>query len=160
MAPAGTHTPVTTRQGVLDDEAYRRLLALRTGLRRFLNWSESQARQSGLTPAQHQLLLAVKGHPDRAGPTIGEIAGHLLLRHHSAVELVQRAEAAGLVGRRTSEIDRRQVHLELTPRGSDALERLTALHLEELERLAGDFQRVWAGIEAGSPPAAKASSRP
>ena len=143
---------MTARSGALDDDAYRRLLALRTGLRRFLNWSESQARRSGLTPAQHQLLLAVRGHPDPDGPTIGELAGYLLLRHHSAVELVQRAEAGGLVRRRPSEIDRRHVHLELTPQGRDALEELTALHLEELERLAGDFQRVWAGIDADSPP--------
>ena len=75
------------------------LLALRTGLRRFLHWSEHQARAAGITPAQHQLLLAIKCHPDAAGPTIGDVANYLVLRHHSAVGLVDRAAAAGLVTR-------------------------------------------------------------
>ena len=70
-----------------------RLLEFRTGLRRFLHWSEEQARAAGLTAAQHQLLLAVRGHD--GGPTIGEVAEQLLLRHHSAVELVDRAERPG-----------------------------------------------------------------
>ena len=75
------------------------LLALRTGLRRFLHWSEHQARAAGITPAQHQLLLAIKGHPDPAGPTIGDVANYLVLRHHSAVGLIDRAATAGLVTR-------------------------------------------------------------
>ena len=77
----------------LRDADYEDLLALRTGLRRFLRWSEQQAEAAGLTPAQHQLLLAVRGHPDRRGPTVGEVADYLLLRHHSAVGLVDRAVA-------------------------------------------------------------------
>ena len=76
---------------------YQRLLELRTGLRRFLKWSADQARAAGLTPAQHQLLLAVKGHPAPSQPTITEVADHLQLRHHSAVELIDRAEREGLV---------------------------------------------------------------
>src|SRR5512133_4008149 len=81
------------------DEDYRRLLELRTGLRRFLRWSEEQAQAAGVTPAQHQLLLAIRGHPDERGPTVGDVAGYLLLRHHSAVGLVDRAVAAGLIAR-------------------------------------------------------------
>ena len=89
----------------LEQRDYERLLAFRTGLRRFLSWSGQQAEAAGLTPAQHQLLLAVRGHPDRRGPTVGEIAGYLLVRHHSAVELIDRAVAAGLVSRQTDSED-------------------------------------------------------
>src|SRR5437016_768377 len=71
-----------------DDDDYRRLLDLRTGLREFLRWSEQQATAVGITPAQHQLLLAVRGSSDPEGPTIGDLADALLLRHHSAVGLV------------------------------------------------------------------------
>ena len=72
----------------LDQADFEHLLELRTGLRRFLRWSEGQAKAAGLTAAKHQLLLAIKGHPDPAGPTIGEVAGWLVLRHHGAVGLV------------------------------------------------------------------------
>ena len=79
----------------LQDEDYARLLQFRVDLRRFLHWSEEQAEKAGVTPAQHQLLLAIRGHNGAEGPTIGEIAGYLLLRHHSAVGLVDRAVKAG-----------------------------------------------------------------
>ncbi len=125
------HAPVA-----LPDSTYERLLALRTGLRRFERWSEGQARSAGLTPAQHQLLLAVRGHPDRRGPTIGDVADYLLLRHHSAGGLVDRAEQAGLVTRRRDPEDHRVVRLVLTPAGEAKLEALSALHVAELERLA------------------------
>src|SRR2546421_20509 len=83
----------------LSDEDYTGLLEFRDSVRRFLHWSEQLALASGVTPAQHQLLLAIRGHPS-GPPTIGEVAGHLLLRHHSVVGLVDRAEQAGLVERR------------------------------------------------------------
>jgi DNA-binding MarR family transcriptional regulator len=118
----------------LTDADYRRLLELRDGLRRFIHWSEEQARAAGITPAQHQLLLAVRGHPD-GPPTLGDISDHLLLRHHSAVGLVDRAEAAGLVSRSRDGDDHRVVHVELTPRGEATLAGLTAEHKEELERI-------------------------
>ena len=120
----------------LDDSEYRRLLQFRTALRRFLHWSEQQAEAAGLTAAQHQLLLAVRGHDDARGPTIGEVAGYLLLRHHSAVGLADRTEKAGLVERLEDGKDRRVVRLRLTPRGEETLRNLSAAHLEELERLA------------------------
>ena len=116
------------------EEDYRRLLAFRTGLRRFLAWSEAQARSAGLTPKQHQLMLAIRGHDDPRGPTIKEAADYLLLRHNSAVELVNRAEAGGFVKRQPSEGDRRMVRLRLTPRGQERLEALAGLTLEELQR--------------------------
>src|SRR5512133_1292390 len=100
------------------DADYERLLEFRTGLRRFLRWSEEQAQAAGVSPAQHQLLLAIRGHPDVRGPTIGDVAEYLLLRHHSAVELIDRAEGAGLVRRRQDRDDHRVVRLELTGRGA------------------------------------------
>ena len=110
---------------VLRDADYEDLLALRTGLRRFLRWSEQQAEAAGLTPAQHQLLLAIRGHPDRRGPTVGEVADYLLLRHHSAVGLVDRAVAAKLVKRVRDPQDHRIVRLQLTAAGSKRLEALS-----------------------------------
>jgi len=130
----------------LPDDVYAQLLALRTGLRRFLHWSEQQAANAGLTPAQHQLLLAIRGHPDPRGPTIGEVADYLLLRHHSAVGLVDRADQHGLVVRERDPDDHRVVRLHLTEDGCRRLEALSALHLQELQRLSLELP-VWAGLE-------------
>jgi DNA-binding MarR family transcriptional regulator len=130
----------------LSNAAYARLLALRTGLRHFERWSERQARAAGLTPAQHQLLLAIRGHGDQPAPTIGEVADYLLLRHHSVVGLVDRAEAAGLVYRLRDDEDHRIVRLYLTEAGAARLEDLSALHLEELDRLALELPDAWAGL--------------
>jgi len=116
-------------------EDYETLLRFRTGLRRFLRWSEGQAREAGLTPAQHQLLLAVRGHPDHAGPTIGEVARYLVLRHHSTVGLVDRAQKAGLVERSPDAEDHRVVRVRLTADGEERIRRLSELHLAELQRL-------------------------
>jgi DNA-binding MarR family transcriptional regulator len=113
---------------------YARLLRFRTALRRFLRWSEQQAREAGLTPAQHQLLLAIKGHAEGTGPTIGEVAGYLALRHHSAVGLVDRAERAGLVERQRDPDDHRAIHLRLTATGEERIRLLSEAHLRELEQ--------------------------
>jgi len=127
----------------LTDAEYQRLLELRTGLRHFLRWSEEQAAAAGLTAAQHQLLLAVRGHGHPAGPTIGDVAGALLLRHHSAVGLVDRAVKAGLIIRHEDTDDRRVVRLTLTSLGADILTLLSTTHLEELERLAPKMRELW-----------------
>lgn len=137
---------ISCRGMSLDDESYSRLLALRTGLRRFERWSEQRARSAGLTPSQHQLLLAIRGHRNSRGPTIGEVADYLLLKHHSAVGLVDRAEAAGLVSRKRETSDHRVVRLSLTRKGARALERLSAAHVEELTRLAPELSQVWEGL--------------
>lgn len=120
----------------MQDADYMALLSFRTALRRFSSWSEQQARKAGLTPARHQLLLAVRGHPDPAGPTIGEIADYLVIRHHSAVELVDRAQRAGLVRRRVDAVDHRVIRVALTETGESRIAQLSRLHLEELRRLA------------------------
>ena len=126
---------------------YARLLEVRTGLRQFLHWSDESARQVGLTPSQHQLLLAVKGHDDERGPSIGDIAGYLVLRHHSAVGLVDRAEASGLVVRHPDPEDLRVVRIRLTPKGSRTLDKLTRSHVEEMRRLAPRLRPLWEGLD-------------
>ena len=132
------------------DADYQRLLELRTGLRRFMRWSEQQAVFAGLTPAQHQLLLAIRGHPDPRGPTIGDVAAHLQLRHHSAVGLVDRAEAAGMV-RRTQDADNLStVRLLLTAEGSRRLATLSEQHLEELAHLAPTMNALWDALKRTS----------
>jgi DNA-binding MarR family transcriptional regulator len=126
--------PPVTR---LTDSQYARLLAFRVELRRFLRWSEEQATTVGLTPAQHQLMLAIRGHPDSRGPSIRELADYLSTRHHSAVQLIDRAEQLGLVTRhREDSNDRRIVRLTLTKAGEEKLAQLSATHFEELQRLA------------------------
>ena len=124
------------------DLDYSALLEFRTALRRFNHWSEQQARVVGLTHAQHQLLLAIKGHRGSEPPTVGDAADYLLLRHHSAVELVNRAQAGGLVERHRDSSDARMVRLRLTPKGEDCIERLTALHIAELRQLGPLLQGV------------------
>ena len=123
-------------EGPLTSADYENLLAFRTSLRKFLNWSEKRAREAGLTPAQHQLLLAIKGHPGERPPAVGDLASYLLLRHHSAVELIDRAEAAGLVRRWRDEGDGRVIRIRLTSDGEERLSRLSSAHLNELRRLA------------------------
>ena len=128
------------------DEDYRRLLELRTGLRRFLRWSEQRAEAAGLTPAQHQLLLAIRGHDDARGPTVGDVADYLVLRHHSAVGLVDRAEKAGLIARRQDPDNLSVVRLRLTEQGASQLEALSEQHLEELSHLAPTMHALWGAL--------------
>ncbi|MCA1835127.1 MAG: MarR family transcriptional regulator [Actinobacteria bacterium] len=121
----------------LADGQYAKLLSFRTGLRRFLRWSEEQAATVGLTSAQHQLLLAIRGHRDSRGPSVRELADYLCTRHHSAVQLIDRTEQLGLIVRsRGDSEDRRVVRLALTKAGQDKLALLSTIHLEELRRLA------------------------
>ena len=127
------------------------MLEFRTGLRRFLRWSEEQAEAAGVTPLQHQLMLAIRGNDDPRGPTISAVAHALVSKHHSVVELVDRAEAAGLVRRVQDAKDHRLVRLELTQAGERILDKLGALTVEELSRLAPRMREMWKGLElAGS----------
>ena len=125
----------------LHDGDYDKLLAFRDGLRRFTHWSEDQAKSVGLTGSQHQLLLAIRGHGSQ--PSVRDVASHLLLRHHSAVELVDRAVAAGLVARMGDPDDQRVVRLRLTTAGEAKVQALAAAHLEELSRLRPQFESLW-----------------
>jgi len=129
------------------DIDYTRLLHFRTGIRRFLNWSEGQATALGITPAQHQLLLAIRGHAGRERPTISDVAESLVLRHNSAVGLVDRAVDVGLVVREVDERDARVVRLRLTPLGSRRLRQLSRAHQEELRRLGPRLTALWADLD-------------
>jgi DNA-binding MarR family transcriptional regulator len=115
---------------------FEKLLEFRVTLRRFQRWSEDQARAAGLTHVQHQLLVAIKGHHGDRPPTVGDLAGYLLLRPHSAGELVDRAEAAGLVKRIPDGSDGRVIRVLLTAEGDRVMQELTRAHLERLHELA------------------------
>ena len=132
------------------DRDYARLLEMRTALRRFLHWSEEQASLVGLTAMQHQLLLAVRGHVGRHGPTMGEVADALLLRHHSAVGLVDRAVDAGLVARVTDPSDQRVVRVRLTALGARRIRQLSRVHLEELRRMAPAIATLARDLQSGT----------
>ena len=120
----------------LTQQDFRKLLEFRVALRRFQRWSEDQAEGAGLTHVQHQLLVAIKGHPGDKPPTVGDLAEYLLLRPHSMVELVDRAEAAGLVERMPDPDDGRVVRVRLTKAGDRIVRRLTRAHLDRLHELA------------------------
>ncbi len=131
--------PLTSRD-------YATLLNFRTALRRFERWSEERARQVGLTGSQHQLLLAITGHSHDQGPTISDIADYLTVRHHSAVGLIDRAVAAGLVARVRDAQDSRIVRLVATALGAQRIEALSELHLTELGRLAPVLDHLTASL--------------
>ncbi len=120
----------------LSKKDYESLSAFRYALRRFLRFSEEAAEAVGLTPQQHQALLAIKGFPGRDRVTNGELAERLQVRHHSVVGLVNRLEAQGLIVREQGASDRREFYITLTARGAELLERLTAVHQEELRHVA------------------------
>jgi len=101
-------------------------------IRQFLYFSEEAARQEGLEPQQHQMLLAVRVLAEASQPTIGLLAEHLLIRHHSAGGLIDRLEERGLVERVRGTTDHRQVRVRLTPAGEEKLGRLSLSHSEEL----------------------------
>lgn len=119
---------------VLSDRDYRALAAFRHALRGFMMFSETAAREAGLTPQQHQAVLAIKGAPGDHAVSVGDLAEALALRHHSAVELTDRLMEAGLVSRVQDADDRRKVSVVLTQQAEAVLQRLSAMHLDELRR--------------------------
>jgi DNA-binding MarR family transcriptional regulator len=118
----------------LSPAEYRALAEFRYQIRRYLQFSAEAARQHGLEPQQHQLLLAIRGLPDEARPTIRELAERLQIQHHSAVELVNRLADHGAIRREHTGADRREVLLRLTPHGAALLRRLSLAHHIELEK--------------------------
>ena len=119
----------------LTKEDFEALAQFRFGIRRYLRFSEETVRRHGLSPQQYQLLLALKGFPGREWATVRELAERLQLRHHSVVELLNRAQGQGLVQRVPDPNDRRAVRVELTADGNEILARLSALHRDELRRM-------------------------
>ena len=115
---------------------YQALAEFRYQLRRFLRFSEEAAREAGLEPQQHQLMLAVKGQRDAGGPRISYLAERLQIQHHSAVELVDRLARKGLIRRSRGGEDRREVQVRLTTRGEKVLGELTLHTRAELRSAA------------------------
>ena len=126
----------------LTAQNYRALAEFRYQIRRFLHFSEKAARFAGLNPQQHQLLLALKGLPRDVEPNIGEIAERLHVRHHSAVELIERLTERRLLHKQQSPADRRRVLLEITAEGEAILQKLSLTHREQLESVAADLVKA------------------
>lgn len=123
-----------TRQSLTKAE-YESLAAFRFALRQFLRFSEEAAQTANLTPQQHQALLAIKGFPGRETVNIHELAERLHLRHHSAVELVDRLAGEKLARRLPDKSDGRKVLIALTARGEQVLEKLSSVHRRQLNRI-------------------------
>lgn len=118
----------------ISNAQYRLLAEFRFEIRKFLRFSEEMARECGLEPQQHQLLLALKGLPEGTRPTIRALSERLCLRHHTTVELVNRLAERGAVVRNPSDEDRREVLVEITEKGEELLRRLSDSHWEELKK--------------------------
>ena len=112
---------------------YQALAEFRYQIRRFLHFSEQPAREAGLEPQQHQLLLALKGLPEGRKATIGELAERLQIQHHSTVELIDRMVERDLIQRSRDDEDQRRVFIKLTPQGEEVLRKLSLLHRTELQ---------------------------
>jgi DNA-binding MarR family transcriptional regulator len=126
----------------LSDADYEKLAAFRATLRRFLAFSDAAAGKLGLTQAQYQALLAVRASPGAKPLTISDLAATLLVRHHSAVGMVDRLQEMGMVRRESSTADRRKVCVRLTPKGSRVFAKLAVAHRAELRRIGPDMARL------------------
>lgn len=129
---------------------FKAMAELRYQIRRFLRFSENAARQAGIEPQQHQLLLAVRGLPDGATPTIGVLAERMQLQHHSTVELIDRLVERGFLCRLRATDDRRQVLVKLTREGEGFLNKLSLHHLQELQSIGPTFVKVLQSLIAES----------
>lgn len=126
----------------LDERDYQALARFRAGLRRFLAFSEQAARAEGITPAHHQLLLAVRGHAGDGLPSISDLAEALQRRQHSVVELVDRAESHGLVTTEPDAEDMRRRLVALTPEAERIIERLSDIHRRELQSSRAHLDQI------------------
>ncbi len=121
---------MTDTRRALTKSDFQQLSEFRYQMRRFERFSERAAQSEGVTPLHYLLLLHITG----------ELAERLQAQHHGVVALVTRCEALGLVRRKTSEADRRQVEVHLEEAGETLLARLAAMHRAELKSLKGTFQ--------------------
>lgn len=119
----------------LTKQEFEALARFRFGIRQYLRFSEETVRRHGVTPQQYQLMLALKGFPGRDWAVVRELAERLQLRHHSVVELIDRAQAQGLVERTSDPDDARAVRIVLSEEGEQVLGRLSALHRDQLRRM-------------------------
>lgn len=123
----------------LTKEDFEAISNLRYQIRRFLRFSEQASRRAGITPLQYLLLLHVRGFPGRAWATIAELAERLQAKHHGTVALVRRCEELGLVTKHPGLVDRREVHVTLSPKGDQVLQRLALMHRSEMHALRSAF---------------------
>ena len=130
----------------LATEDYARLAAFRFALRKFLRFSEAAAGESGITGQHYQAMLIVRACPDERRTTINDLSQQLMIKHNSAVELVDRLVEQDLVTREASSADRRKVELRLTVRGRQVLARLAGLHRRELRRIGPILERFFAEL--------------
>ncbi|MBD2847704.1 winged helix-turn-helix transcriptional regulator [Paenibacillus sp. IB182496] len=137
----------------ISKQDYEQLAEFRYKIRKFLRFSEAAARESGVTPQQYQLLLAIMGYPGRDYATPGELAERLQVTHHACVELIGRSVRSGLVVRQRNPEDRRSVFIALTAEGSELLRTLAETHLDEIERIG-----LFTGGE--QPPCSSGSASP
>lgn len=133
---------VPAKGGAMREADYAALARFRYQLRTFLAFSEAAAQNAGLTPQQHQALLAIKGFASPGGASIGDIAGFLLIRHHTAVELVDRMAKLKLIGREADPEDTRRVLVKLTAKGEQKLRSLSRIHLDELSAAAPGLAKM------------------
>jgi DNA-binding MarR family transcriptional regulator len=133
---------MTSRAPQLTAAEFQTLAAFRYQIRLFLRFSEDQARASGIEPQQHQLLLVIKSLPTDVKPTIGELASRMLIRHHSAVELVNRLVDQGAVKRVHGEPDHREVLVRLTKKGETLLHGLSVAHHRELQERGPELMKA------------------
>jgi DNA-binding MarR family transcriptional regulator len=130
----------------LSSSQYCDLAEFRRQIRQFIHFSEVTAKEHGLEPHQHQLLLAVRGLPDGVKPTIREISSRLFIQHHSAVELINRLESTGAIARHSGTGDKREVWVRLTPAGRAILRKLSLAHRMELERSGPELARALGSV--------------
>lgn len=119
----------------LDKEVYESLAEFRYHLKKFLHFSDSEAKKVGITPQQHQLLLAIKGYPGREYATPRELGERLFITHHACVGLIDRCVQLNLVTRRSNPDDGRSVLIEVTDKGEELLGNLSEIHLNEIRRI-------------------------
>jgi DNA-binding MarR family transcriptional regulator len=154
--PAVSKAATRARRAGVD---YQALAEFRYQIRKFLTFSQQAARGAGVDPQQHQLLLAIRGLPKALEPSIRALAERLQVRHHSAVELIDRCATRGLVERQRDSRDRRQVTIRLTPKGERLLGQLSLHHREELRRAGRELTRVLRSIIAGSDGSSRRASK-
>ncbi|MET4423841.1 MarR family winged helix-turn-helix transcriptional regulator [Bradyrhizobium sp. 956_D2_N1_5] len=137
-----------SKGGAMREADYAALAQFRYQLRTFLAFSEAAAQSAGLTPQQHQALLAIKGLAAPDGASVGDIARFLLIRHHTAVELVDRMAKLKLIGREADPQDARRVLVRLTAKGEQKLRSLSRIHLDELSAAAPALAKILRSFRA------------
>lgn len=130
----------------LSDADYVALASFRHAIRRFQAFSEEKAVEVGVTPQQHQALLAIRGCGSEQA-TVGYVAERLIMKPHSATGLVNRLEGLGLITREVASKDRRRAVLHLTPKAYALLDALSAVHREEVQRMRPVFAEIFAQLE-------------